>query len=430
MFAASLAPWFARRGIHYGWVMVALTFVTATVGSGAIGVTGILILPLSREFDWSRGEISGPIALMVALFGIMAPFAGALMLRYGLRRVVVASASLSVAGLGSAAGLMTELWQLWLSLGLLLGVAAGLTAVVLSATVANRWFVQRRGLVMGILAAAMATGQLIFLPTNAWLVEAFGWRIALLPGIVGGTICAVLYVLLARDWPADIGIAPYGETAIQRPPALSAGNAVVLSLTVLREASGTRAFWMIAGTFFICGLSTSGTVQPHFIPMCADYGVTQVAAASLLALMGVFNFIGTIASGWLSDRFDNRKLLAWYYGLRGLSLMLLPFSGFDMVSLSIWAVFFGLDFIATLPPTVKLAAQHFGAAKAPIVFGWAFAAHQLGGAMAAFATGVSRDALGTYLPAFFLAGLSCFIAVLAVFTVRDIRRAAAPVAAA
>jgi len=429
MFAASLAPWFARRGIHYGWVMVALTYLTVVVGSGATGVAAVLILPLGREFGWSRGEISGPIALMVALFGGMAPFAGALMLRYGLRRVVAASAILSVTALGSAAWLMTALWQLWLSLGLLLGVAAGLTAVVLSATVANRWFSQRRGLVMGVLAAGMATGQLVFLPTNAWLVEAFGWRTALLPGIVGGTLCAVLYLLLARDWPADIGVAPYGDTVVQRPPTVSAGNAVMMSLAILREAAATRAFWVIAGTFFICGLSTSGTVQQHFIPMCADFGVIPTIAASLLAVIGIFNFVGTIASGWLSDRFDNRKLLAWYYGLRGLSLMWLPFSGFDMISLSIFAVFFGLDFIATLPPTVKLAAQHFGAAKAPIVFGWAFAAHQLGGAMAALATGLSRDALNTYLPAFFLAGASCFIAVAAVFALRDIRRAPAPVAA-
>jgi MFS family permease len=421
MFATALAPWFARRGIHYGWVMVALTFVTAVCSSAAIGMPGVLILPLSQEFGWTRGEISGAMALMLVLFGAMAPFAGALMLRYGLRRVVVAAATLAVLALAGAT-MMSKLWHLWITLGLTLGVAAGTTAMVLSATVANRWFTERRGLVMGLLAAATATGQLIFLPANSWLVEHAGWRMAVLPGIIGCAACAVAYMLLARDWPADIGIAPYGDTKIQRPPAPSAGNAVSMSLALLREAAGTRAFWVIAGTFFICGLSTSGTVQQHFIPLCADFGVTQVTAASLLAMMGLFNFAGTIASGWLSDRFDNRKLLAWYYGLRGLSLMWLPFSGFDMVSLSIFAVFFGLDFIATVPPTVKLAAQHFGAAKGPIVFGWAFACHQLGGAMAALATGVSRDAMATYLPAFFAAGLSCFVAVVAIFALRDIRR--------
>lgn len=428
MLAASLAPWFGRRGIHYGWVMVALTFVTAVCSSAAIGMPGVLILPLSQEFGWTRGEISGAMALMLVLFGGMAPFGGALMLRYGLRRVVVAAATLAVVAL-TGATMMTQLWHLWITLGLVLGIAAGTTAMVLSATVANRWFSARRGLVMGVLAAAMATGQLIFLPVNSWLVVEFGWRVAVLPGIIGCAACALAYALLARDWPADIGLAPYGETRIQVPPVVSAGNAVALSLSLLREAAGTRAFWVIAGTFFICGLSTSGTVQQHFIPLCADYGVAMVTAASLLAVMGVFNFIGTVASGWLSDRFDNRKLLAWYYGLRGLSLMWLPFSGFDMVSLTIFAVFFGLDFIATVPPTVKLAAQYFGAAKGPIIFGWAFASHQLGGALAALATGMSRDALATYLPAFFLAGVSCFIAVAAVFLLRDIRRGGAAVAA-
>ena len=280
-----------------------------------------------------------------------------------------------------------------------------------------------------VLAAAVATGQLIFLPTNSWLVEHYGWRVAVLPAVIGCAVCAVAYMLLARDWPADLGLAPYGDTKVQPPPPSSAGNAVALSFAILREAAATRAFWVIAGTFFICGLSTSGTVQQHFIPLCADYGVGQVAAASLLATMGVFNFAGTIGSGWLSDRFDNRKLLAWYYGLRGLSLMWLPFSGFDVVSLTVFAVFFGLDFIATVPPTVKLAGQHFGAAKAPIVFGWAFASHQVGGATAALAAGLSRDAMATYLPAFFAAGLACLFAVAAVFALRQVQPAPVPVAA-
>jgi sugar phosphate permease len=233
----------------------------------------------------------------------------------------------------------------------------------------------------------------------------------------------LLYVLLARDWPADIGMAPFGETKIQPRPTRAAGNAVTISLNVLKEALPKRVFWVLAGTFFICGLSTSGTVQQHFIPFCADNGVTAVRAASFLAMMGLFNFAGTICSGWLSDRFDNRVLLGWYYGLRGLSLIWLPFSSFDVVSLSLFAVFFGLDFVATVPPTVRLAAQHFGSTKAPIVFGWVFSCHQLGGALAALATGLSRDALGTYLPAFFATGLICLVATIAIFTVPRIRPA-------
>jgi MFS family permease len=423
MLAATLAPWLMRRGIHYGWVMVVLTFVTAVCSSAAIGIPGVLVLPLAQEFGWTRGEIGGAMALMLALFGGMAPFGGALMLRYGLRRVVVASAVLAVAALAGATQ-MSSLWHLWITLGLTLGIAAGTTAMVLSATVANRWFAERRGLVMGVLAAATATGQLIFLPTNSWLVEHFGWRMAVWPGVIGCAACAVAYMLLARDWPSDIGLPPYGARDIQHPPVASAGGAVALSLSTLREAAGSRAFWVIAGTFFICGLSTSGTMNQHFIPLCADYGVGQVAAASLLATMGLFNFFGTVVSGWLTDKFDSRKLLAWYYGLRGLSLMWLPFSGFDMVSLTIFAIFFGLDFIATVPPTVKLAAQHFGPARGSIVFGWAFASHQIGGAFAALATGVTRDATASYLPAFFAAGVSCLIAVGAVFLLRDIRRMA------
>ena len=427
MLAASLAPWFTRHGIHYGWVMVALTFVTAICSTAAIGMPGVLILPISREFGWSRGDISGAMALMLVMFGGMAPFAGALMLRYGLRRVVVAAALTVVVALIGATQ-MTAKWHLWLTLGLLLGVAAGATAFVLAATVANRWFTQRRGLVIGLLTGAVATGQLIFLPTAAWLAATYGWRAAVLPGAIGCSICAIFYVLLARDWPADIGLAPYGDDRIHPPATASAGNAVHLSLAILRQAAAKRAFWVLTGTFFICGLSTSGTVAQHFIPFCADNGVSSVRAASILAMMGVFNFFGTIASGWLSDRFDNRILLAWYYGLRGLSLMWLPFGNFDVVSLSLFAIFFGLDFLATVPPTVKLAAQHFGADKAPIVFGWTLAGHQLGGGIAALATGISRDALATYFPAFFAAGLSCFVATLAMFALRPVRPAA-PLAA-
>jgi len=423
MLAATVAPWLIRRGIHYGWVMVALTFLTALFAAGAISLPGVLILPLMNEFGWSRSEISGAMALMFILFGGMAPFAGALMLRYGLRRVVAAAATLVVLALGGAV-LMSEKWHLWLTLGLLLGMAAGTTAMVLSATVANRWFVRRRGLVVGILAAATATGQLIFLPTAAWLVAEFGWRFAVLPGIVGCSLCALLYVLFARDWPADIGLAPFGETRVAPPAPASAGNAISLSFTVLREAAPTRTFWILAGTFFICGLSSSGIVQQHFIPLCADNGLDGVRAASFLAMMGMFNFVGTIVSGWLSDRYDNRVLLATYYGLRGLSLMWLPFSDFDIVSLTAFAVFFGLDFIATVPPTVKLAGQHFGPQKAAIVFGWAFASHQVGSAVAALGAGVSRDALATYMPAFFTAGLACLFATVAIFGLRRLRVAA------
>jgi MFS family permease len=428
MFASRLAPILARRGIHYGWFMVALTFLTTVCSSAAISLAGILVLPLIQEFGWGRADIAAVMALMLLLFAGTAPFAGAIMLRYGLCRTVATAVAMTLLGLWLTARMAT-LWQFSIGFGVLLGIAAGVLALALPASIANRWFTERRGLAMGILTAAFAAGQLTFMPTNAWLATEYGWRMALLPVAIGCALCLALYVLFGRDWPADVGIAPYGESHVQRPALGSAGNAVALSVSVLREAAVTRVFWVLAGTFFICGVSTTGIISQHFIPFCADNGVAAVAAASYLAMMGIFNFLGTITSGWLSDRFDNRILLAWYYGLRGLSLIWLPFSSFDIYAMSIWAVFFGLDFVATVPPTVKLSAQHFGATKAPIVVGWVFASHQLGGAMAAFAAGVTRATWASYMPVFLAIGLTCLLATLAMFAVRDIRLQPARVAA-
>ena len=423
MLASSLAPWLTRRGIHYGWVMVALTFLTTICSSAAVSLIGVLLVPMTQEFGWTKGDVSGAMGMLFVMFACTAPFAGALILKYGQRRMVVVAATMVMVALLITTQASAR-WHVLISLGVILGIAAGLGAMALNATIANRWFVQRRGLAMGILTASFAAGQLSFMPTAAWLAATYGWRIAVLPAIIGAAVCAVLNVLFARDWPADIGLAPYGQTEIQRPMSASASSAVSLSFEVLRDAAKTRVFWVLAGTFFICGLSTAGIVNTHFIPFCGDNGVTAVIAASYLAMMGVFNFLGTICSGWLSDRFDNRVLLAWYYGLRGLSLMWLPFSNFDVVSLSLFAIFFGLDFVATVPPTVKLAAQHFGAAKAPIVVGWVFACHQLGGALSAYTSGLARDAWATYLPAFFAIGAICLVATIAIFAVRDIRAAA------
>ena len=421
MLAAALAPWFARRGIHYGWVMIALTFLTAVCASAATSMPGVLIIPITQEFGWTRGDVSGAIGLMLVLFASLAPFAGALMLRYGLRRIVCAAALLAAVALVSTTQVSAR-WHLWITFGLGLGSAAGITALSLSATVANRWFTQRRGLAMGILTAAFAAGQLTFLPTAAWLASTYGWRLAILPALIGCITCAVLYILFARDFPADIGLPPLGDTRVAPPVTAKAANVVALTFSVLREAAVTRVFWVLAFTFFICGLSTTGIVNQHFIPFCGDNGIAAVQAASFLALMGIFNFGGTIVSGWLSDRFDNRVLLAWYYGLRGLSLILLPFSNFDFLALSIFAVFFGLDFVATVPPTVKLAAQHFGPTKAPIVFGWVFAAHQFGGALSAALAGITRDAYASYTPSYTVIGVTCLVATAVIFGISDIRK--------
>jgi sugar phosphate permease len=289
---------------------------------------------------------------------------------------------------------------------------------VLGATVANRWFTKRRGLVMGLLTASNATGQLLFLPVDAWLVEHEGWRLAVLPPLLACGTAWLLFMLLGRDHPAQIGLPPYGESAVLPLPVPPRGNPFLASLTVLREASRDRTFWVLFGTFFVCGLSTNGLVQSHFIPFCVDYGLTAVVGASVLAMMGMFDFFGTIVSGWLSDRYDVRWLLFTYYGLRGLSLIALPYSSFTFFGLSLFAMFYGLDWVATVPPTVKLAAARFGRERAALGFGWVFTAHQLGAAVAAAGAGLVRDGTGTYLPAFLAAGLACLLAAVAALSPR------------
>ena len=417
MFAKTLAPILARHGIHYAWVMAGLTFLVMLSTAAAMGMPGVLIGPLGQEFGWDTGDISGPLGLRLALFGIVAPFAAAVIQRYGVRRVVAGAAVTIVTGLGLSA-LMSHLWQLWLTWGVLLGVAAGSTAMVLGATVASRWFTARRGLVVGLLTASNATGQLIFLPLAAWLASTYGWRAALLPGAIACAVSLVLILLFASDHPGALGMPAYGDTKIVPVPPPSATNAVRNSLNALAEGARSRVFWVLFFTFFVCGLSTAGLIQTHFIPLCHDFGMPTVEAAGVLAMIGAFDFVGTILSGWLSDRYDNRWLLFWYYGLRGLSLLVLPYSTFSFFGLSLFGVFYGLDWVATVPPTVRLAASSFGRERAPLIFGWIFAGHQLGGAFAAWGAGASRDALSSYLPAFFAAGIACLVASVLIVAVR------------
>ncbi|MEO6839725.1 MAG: MFS transporter [Bradyrhizobium sp.] len=402
----------ARRNIHYGWVMVGVTFLTALVSAGAVGAPGVFIVPLQKEFGWTTAEISSALSIRFILFGLMAPFAAALMNRYGLRNVTL-SALLTVVSALVLSLAMTQVWQLILLWGVVVGIGTGMTALVLGATIAARWFSARRGLVVGILTASAATGQLVFLPLLAHLTEIMGWRTALglMCGMLGVAAFAVLMVM--RDRPSDLGLRPFGDDGTQSLPAPAPSNAppiMAAALGTLRDASKTRTFWILFATFFICGASTNGLIQVHLIPMCLDFGIPQVEAASLLAAMGIFDFVGTIASGWLSDRYDNRYLLSWYYGLRGLSLVFLPFTDFSFYGLSLFAMFYGLDWIATVPPTVRLTAQRFGPERANLVFGWIFAGHQLGAATAAFGAGLSRTILASYLPAFFVAGALCIVA--------------------
>ena len=419
MMSSRLAAALARRRVHYGWMIAGVTFLTMLVTAGAVGAPGVLILPLQKEFGWQNAEISSALGIRFLLFGLMAPFAAALINRFGMRRIALSALLLIAAGLLLSLA-MTRVWQLVLLWGVVIGLGTGLTALVLGVTVATRWFSTRRGLVTGLLTASSATGQLLFLPLLASVSERLGWRPAV--AMVCGALALTAFAVLAfmRDRPADVGQQPFGQAAGDDAANVAATIPAPISpWHALREASRTGVFWVLFGTFFICGASTNGLIQTHFIPLCADFGLPAVGAASVLAAMGMFDIVGTIGSGWLSDRYDSRWLLFWYYGLRGLSLMYLPFSDFTFYGLSLFALFYGLDWIATVPPTVKLTVTRFGRERANLVFGWIFAGHQLGAATAAFGAGVSRTVLLSYLPAFFAAGALCLIAAVLILTLGD-----------
>ena len=392
-------------------------FLTMLISSAALGLPGAFLRPLSREFGWSTGQISSALAIRFALFGLLGPFAAILLERYGLRRIVCMALVLIASGLLLATR-MNALWQLFVLWGLVLGIGSGLTALVLGATVANRWFERRRGLVLGILTASSATGQLIFLPLAATLIQHHGWRVAVAPIVVGCLTISGLAFCFLRDRPGQLGLAPFGADPRAPTPAAAPWRPDFAEpLRALGKVSQNSTFWVLAGTFFVCGLSTSGLIQTHFISLCGDYGLAAVPAASVLAMIGAFDFVGTIGSGWLSDRFDNRKLLFWYYGLRGVSLLWLPHSDFSLYGLSLFAMFYGLDWVATVPPTVKLASAAFDKQRGAMIFGWIFACHQLGSATAAYGAGLTRTILLTYSPAVYAAGAACLMAALAIFLV-------------
>ena len=408
--------------IHYAWIVVAVTFATSVITAGTLGISGILLLPLQQEFGWNASDVSSAFGSRLALFGLLGPFTATLMNRFGVRRMVTIALSIILAGLLGTLFTST-VWEFFLFWGLLTGVGIGLTAMVLSATVATRWFVHRRGLVTGLLSATNATGQLIFLPALASITQSHGWRTTIIIACVANVFSVILVLLFMRNHPKDVGLTAYGETEPQAEASVAEHHPSVWSLfsipvSVLKEAVKVPVFWVLFFTFFICGASTAGLIQTHFVPLCGDFGIVPVEAASILALMGLFDLFGTIGSGWLSDRFDNRWLLFWYYGLRGLSLVYLPFSSFTIFGLSFFAVFYGLDWLATVPPTLRLIIQRFGRARANVVFGWVFAGHQLGAALAAYGAGLTRTVLGTYLPAFFSSGVLCLIAALLIITVR------------
>ena len=421
-----------RTRLHTAWVVAAVTFVVLMASAGIRATPGVLLVPLEREFGWSRATTSSAVSLGLLLYGLIGPFCAAIAQRVGSRRTM-AGAMVMLAAAVLLATRVRSPWQLILLWGLFVGTGTGMVATVMGAVVVNRWFAERRGLVLGALTASTATGQLLFLPVLARLAEHQGWRWALY--LVGAAAAATvpLALLLVRERPADVGLLPYGARAGAVVPAQPAGNPALVAVRTLVRASRRREFWLLAGTFFVCGASTNGLIGTHLIPACLDHGIPEVRAAGMLALMGIFDLFGTTGSGWLSDRWDSRWLLFTYYGLRGLSLVFLPHALHEQGSgLSLFTVFYGLDWIATVPPTVKLATDAFGREEAPIVFGWVMAAHQVGAGVAALGAGVIRTEMGAYRMAFMISGGMCLVAALMALAIergRAVSSAGVPVLA-
>ncbi|MFE9450699.1 MFS transporter [Streptomyces sp. NPDC006739] len=414
--------------VHRAWFVAVVTFVTIIGAAAFRSLPGLLIDPLNHEFGWSRGTIGAAVSVNLALYGLTAPFAAALMDRFGIRRVVAVALTVIAVGSGLTVW-MTAPWQLMLCWGLLVGLGSGSMALAFAATVTNRWFTERRGLVSGILTAASASGQLVFLPLLSWMITRYDWRPAAVTVALAALAVVPFVWLLLRDHPADVGLKPYGATDfVPKPPA--ARGAARRAVTVLLSAVRTGPFWLLAGTFAICGATTNGLVQTHFVPAAHDHGMPVTAAASLLAVVGVFDVVGTIASGWFTDRFEPRRLLAVYYALRGMSLLFLPMLLAPSVHppMVFFIVFYGLDWVATVPPTLALCRERYGDDSA-IVFGWVLASHQVGAALVAYLGGVARDVFGSYDVVWYASGALCAAAALMALVIRRTRPAGVTVPA-
>ncbi|HEX4028287.1 MAG TPA: MFS transporter [Rhizomicrobium sp.] len=391
-------------GQHYALAVAAVIFVALLAAAGLRSTPGVLMVPWGQAFGWSRATISFAAACGIFLFGLTGPFAAAAMQRFGIRATVIAA--LAMMSLSSTASLfMTSPWQLVLTWGVVSGIGSGCVTNVLSATIVNRWFVTNRGLVMGLFAASTSTGTLVFIPALSAIAESAGWKPVVICVAVAMALLIPLVFFLLPEWPSDIGEIPFGADANHPPEIRERSNPLKTAFGALGEGVQSRDFWLLSVTFFVCGFTTNGLVGTHMIALCQDHGLDAVAAGGLLAIMGLFDLVGTTASGWLTDRIDPRKLLFAYYGLRGLSLIYLPFANFTFFGLSLLAVFYGLDWIATVPPTLAIANRAFGLRRAPILFGWISASHQVGAAAAAFFAGASRTATGSYLDSFVTAGL-------------------------
>ena len=406
------------KKFHPAWTAAAVTFFTLVATAGFRAAPSVLIIPLQDAFGWSRSQISLAISVNILVYGFTAPFAAAIMEKFGVRKTVMAA--LGVVGLGALSTIfISRPWHLILLWGLIVGGGTGAMALVFAATMVGRWFVAKRGIVIGILTAAGAAGQLIFLPGLSALTERYGWKSISLTVGFGALLMVPVIALLLREKPSDLGMLPYGAPEDWREPEKSTRNAFSETLSTLRDAMKMRDFWILAGSFFVCGLSTNGLVGTHLIAAAHDHGMPQVTAASLLALVGIFDVIGTIFSGWLTDKVDPRKLLFFYYFLRGLSLFILPVILFPSIHAKtlVFVIFYGLDWVATVPPTVILARKIIGPTRGTVLYGWVFASHQLGASVAAFGAALLRVKFGNYSLAFYIAGVLCVITSVAVLQI-------------
>lgn len=391
------------------WIIAGITFLTLLVSAGVRSTPGVLIIPFEQSFGWTRAEVTFPLAINLALYGLCGPFAAAFMERYGVKRIMMIALSLLIIGTSLSAWMKT-IWQMTFLWGFIVGTGAGLTSSVLGAVVATRWFKTKRGLIVGVFTASGATGQLVFLPLFAKLISSNGWQIVVWVTALSALVLVLLVGLFMRDKPGDAGVLPYGATEPDETEAAPRTNPFLSAMNGLKLGIRSKDFWLLAGSFFICGLSTNGLIGTHLIPACMEHGISEVTAASMLAFMGIFDILGTTLSGWLSDRWNSRWLLFWYYGLRGVSLIFLPYAlDSTFLGLAIFVIFYGLDWVATVPPTVRLCSDVFGK-QGGIIFGWVSASHQLGAATAAFGGGILHTWFGTYTFIFIVAGILCVTA--------------------
>jgi len=413
---------------YYGWFIISLCFLTTLTSAGVRSSPSVLIHPLEAEFGWSRTMIASAVSMNLLLFGVAAPVSGWLIDRIGPRMIMLCSLSILIVGV-SGTMMMTEFWQFFLVWGIVVGIGAGGVGSVLTATVGNRWFVARRGLALGILGSASSTGQIIFLPLFMAMITYAGWRQGSMALIVVAVILLPLIFLLMRDDPSEVGLEPYGAGD---PNAAKAGGKASLrgmpaknATITVREVVTSPTFWLLCSSFFVCGGTANGLIGTHLIPHEIEIGIPQIAAAGLLGLMGALNMVGTIFSGWMVDRIQPHKWLALVYALRGCSLLLLPFVR-DYVGLVVFAIIYGLDWFATVPPSMAITADTFGRQNVGKVYGWIFMSHQIGAAIMASAAGAVRTYVGSYDIAFFAGGIIAMIAAICALNIKPKPKEAAP----